>query len=273
MVSKLFVNLLLLLSRHIAATDTLRHLQKNNCNNGKCDVPTSFPTQIPTASPTALPTERPTGAPTSNPTQIPTQAPTQEPSMSPTTCDDQDACKIWSVDADGNCVYEDRVCDDGQEFTIDTCNPDTGCEHVCDDQNACTVESFDANGNCEPEIIDCYDGNPFTLDTCDPRTGCKFVAINPDLDFDSCVSEDAIFYEDAPTLSRDDEIAIIEWIKTEVTHIRTDFCWKQTYGRGVGYVLSECPSHKEKIGALCYSPCESGYSRQGIFIRCIVWTC
>ena len=36
-------------------------------------------------------------------------------------------------------------------------------------------------------------------------------------------------------------------------------CWKQAYGRGVGRVISACPSDKEKDGALCYPKCRDGY--------------
>lgn len=42
-----------------------------------------------------------------------------------------------------------------------------------------------------------------------------------------------------------------------------EFCWKDTYGRGVGVVPSVCPSDKDKIGALCYSKCPANYKRVG----------
>ena len=40
-------------------------------------------------------------------------------------------------------------------------------------------------------------------------------------------------------------------------------CWKQAYGRGVGRVISTCPSDKEKDGALCYPLCRDGYNGVG----------
>jgi len=43
-----------------------------------------------------------------------------------------------------------------------------------------------------------------------------------------------------------------------------DFCWKDSYGRGVGTPVDTCPSGLEKVGALCYRPCPSDYSRFGI---------
>jgi len=45
--------------------------------------------------------------------------------------------------------------------------------------------------------------------------------------------------------------------------VKNPFCWKQSYGRGVGVPLSTCPSNKDKIGALCYSKCPSKMSRFG----------
>lgn len=41
------------------------------------------------------------------------------------------------------------------------------------------------------------------------------------------------------------------------------FCWKDSYGRGIGTIPNRCPSHKVKIGALCYDKCPSGYKRWG----------
>ncbi len=44
---------------------------------------------------------------------------------------------------------------------------------------------------------------------------------------------------------------------------QSTFCWKDTYGRGVGTPLSTCPTTKDKIGLLCYTKCPAGYSRYG----------
>lgn len=42
-----------------------------------------------------------------------------------------------------------------------------------------------------------------------------------------------------------------------------EFCWKDSYGRGVGTIPDRCPDDKDQIGALCYSKCPSGYTRFG----------
>jgi hypothetical protein len=42
-----------------------------------------------------------------------------------------------------------------------------------------------------------------------------------------------------------------------------EFCWKDSYERGVGTIPSVCAANKDKIGLLCYDKCPSGYSRFG----------
>jgi hypothetical protein len=32
----------------------------------------------------------------------------------------------------------------------------------------------------------------------------------------------------------------------------TDFCWKDSYGRGVGTIPSVCPEGQEQAGVFCY---------------------
>lgn len=55
-------------------------------------------------------------------------------------------------------------------------------------------------------------------------------------------------------------VASIELEEThEITHT---FCWKDSYGRGVGTIPTECGSRR-KIGLLCYDHCPSGYSAFG----------
>jgi len=43
-------------------------------------------------------------------------------------------------------------------------------------------------------------------------------------------------------------------------------CWLRSYGRGVGRVLSECPANTEQSGAICYPPCDPGYT--GVSFAC-----
>jgi hypothetical protein len=43
----------------------------------------------------------------------------------------------------------------------------------------------------------------------------------------------------------------------------TDFCWKNSYGRGVGTIPTACLSGKQYDAGLCYNPCNSGYRGAG----------
>ena len=43
-----------------------------------------------------------------------------------------------------------------------------------------------------------------------------------------------------------------------------DFCWKNSYGRGVGKIPKGCASNEDKIGALCYPKCAKGMKRFGL---------
>ena len=134
------------------------------------------------------------------------------------------------------CVFEIIVCDDENELTIDYCLPYPVVGLVIEP------------GNCQNYVVP------------DPDT---FGVGNEDDFFDQPYFEDAYFFEDEPDLEEIDITRIVEWLKSEVTQERTPFCWRQSIGRGWGDVLTDCPSNKDKIGALCYSPCRSGYSRQG----------
>lgn len=43
-----------------------------------------------------------------------------------------------------------------------------------------------------------------------------------------------------------------------------EFCWKDSYGRGVGTVPSSCAPGQERIGLLCYDQCPAGMRRVGL---------
>lgn len=72
-----------------------------------------------------------------------------------------------------------------------------------------------------------------------------------------------VFYEDVPDMPDEDLAAVLRWIEVETTGVRLPFCWRQSYGNGVGVPLSTCPPGLEKDGLLCYPPCEPGYTGVG----------
>jgi hypothetical protein len=196
------------------------------------------------------------------------------------TCiEDGNLCTTQSLEVN-NCVPQEinaaDVCDDRNDETIDSCVPETGCSHICDDGNACTNDTWDdVKGECVFEIKICDDENVSTLDICLPSEGgCKFLDFSS-IDLDSFeayyennianLPENAYFYEDETSLTDANVVSLLNWINKKVVLAKTPYCYKQSYGRGVGQVLTTCPSPKEKIGALCYTPCRPGYSRQGTF--------
>jgi hypothetical protein len=52
-------------------------------------------------------------------------------------------------------------------------------------------------------------------------------------------------------------------ITLEETHdITHEFCWKDSYGRGVGKIPTHC-KNRDRIGLLCYDRCPRGFKRWG----------
>ena len=47
-------------------------------------------------------------------------------------------------------------------------------------------------------------------------------------------------------------------------HAADDFCWKNTYGRGVGTIPKvDCPKGQENDAGLCYPVCKTHYKGVG----------
>lgn len=121
-----------------------------------------------------------------------------EPS-SGSSCSDGDVCTTGDVCSSGVCQGEDKLCDDGNPCTIDSCDPETGsCVSVptpeldCDDANACTSgDMCDANGLCLGQAISCEDENPCTGSQCDPTEGCVYDPLEiPCDDGNACTGPD-----------------------------------------------------------------------------------
>lgn len=60
-----------------------------------------------------------------------------------------------------------------------------------------------------------------------------------------------------------DKAKVLKWVSQQVKESKTPYCYRQSYGRGVGEALTSCPPGTEKNGALCYPVCGSGYSGAG----------
>ncbi len=66
-----------------------------------------------------------------------------------------------------------------------------------------------------------------------------------------------------PPLSNSDENAVMGWIAGRVSAKQQPYCYKQSYGRGVGVPLSTCPAGQEKNGLICYPDCRASYGGVG----------
>lgn len=67
----------------------------------------------------------------------------------------------------------------------------------------------------------------------------------------------------ADPLSRSDTQKVMQWIADGVASARQPYCYKESYGRGVGTPVSVCSSNKDKNGWLCYPKCKTGYNGVG----------
>jgi hypothetical protein len=63
----------------------------------------------------------------------------------------------------------------------------------------------------------------------------------------------------APPLSTADTQAVLNWIAGQVASDRQPYCYRDSYGRGVGVPVSSCASDRDKDGALCYPKCKQDF--------------
>ncbi|HYA14554.1 MAG TPA: OmpH family outer membrane protein [Syntrophales bacterium] len=66
----------------------------------------------------------------------------------------------------------------------------------------------------------------------------------------------------SPALSSDDLRKVVTWIAQEVSNSRQPYCYRDSYGRGVGKPM-KCKAGEQEDAGLCYAPCQSGYKGVG----------
>jgi hypothetical protein len=119
----------------------------------------------------------------------------------PNPCDDGSECtENDACQGDGSCTGTPVDCDDGDQCTLDGCDPAIGCYFQinagvpCDDGDPCTVgEMCDGSGMCLGNPKNCDDSNSCTTDACDPADGsCIHTALpgTPCDDGDMCTVGD-----------------------------------------------------------------------------------
>jgi hypothetical protein len=96
-------------------------------------------------------------------------------------CEDGDQCTIGDLCMQGVCTAgADRICNDGNPCTDDSCDPEVGCFYemnssACSDGDVCTTEDYCQQGECVsgPALI-CDDANLCNgTESCNPATGCE----------------------------------------------------------------------------------------------------
>jgi hypothetical protein len=70
-------------------------------------------------------------------------------------------------------------------------------------------------------------------------------------------------YEDVPDMPEQDLNKMMVWLKSRVAIIKTPYCWRDSYGRGVGALRTLCPENSERNAMLCYPKCNAGYTGNG----------
>jgi hypothetical protein len=58
--------------------------------------------------------------------------------------------------------------------------------------------------------------------------------------------------------------AAAAWMPATAAAADADFCWKDSYGRGVGTIPQSCTGTQERLGLLCYPRCAAGMKRVGL---------
>ena len=104
------------------------------------------------------------------------------------SCHDGDACTLVDACVDGKCVGTGAVlCDDGEQCTGDSCDPETGCVFelltgdACNDGNSCTDADSCSEGHCVGTPTVCDDNDVCTENLCDPTSGCVYPGVADDL--------------------------------------------------------------------------------------------
>jgi hypothetical protein len=128
------------------------------------------------------------GDPCTDDACAPSSGCTHTNNVSPCNADDN-GCTIGDSCSSGVCISgQQKVCNDGNACTLDTCEPASGaCQFdsaganaaTCDaDGSVCTQGDACKSGSCVAgsSAPDCNDNNPCTDDACDPKSGCAHTA-------------------------------------------------------------------------------------------------
>jgi hypothetical protein len=171
--------------------------------------------------------------------------------------EDQDGCPDDDTDPDRDGISGD---DDDCPFAPEDFD---GVE----DQDGCPdIEAVDPDGDGIDSDVDGCPLVPEDFDGVEDQDGCPDDDTDPDRDGilgddDDCPLAPETFngFEDqdgCPDTKPVDPVVD--------PSSSADFCWLDSYGRGVGTVPGTCRSGEVKIGLFCYATCQSGYNAEDL---------
>ena len=104
-------------------------------------------------------------------------------------CSDGDQCTYGESCFQGTCSGGAELnCNDANQCTADSCNPDSGCQHSpvnggCNDGDSCTGPDACFDGQCAAgPPLNCDDNNQCTADNCDSALGCTHLYLDQGCD-------------------------------------------------------------------------------------------
>ncbi len=174
-----------------------------------------------------------------------------------TQCDDGNACTSGDHCAgNGACEGQAVDCDDADQCTVDSCQPEAGCVNTvqvslaCNDGDKCTKnDKCKSSGKCKGTQKFCNDANECTSDSCNSATGCvhdplPLTGAACD-DLDSCTEDDTCLFGECGG----DEIECAD--DDECT---TDYCWQGdcVHQAIPGCGVSSCQAHCGQQVGQCF---------------------
>jgi len=84
--------------------------------------------------------------------------------------------------------------------------------------------------------------------------------LTPDEEVAQLAADPANFFEEVPDMTPAEVQAAMAWIKQRTVEAKLPFCWRDSYGRGAGWVpgrVADCPKGWINMGATCLLPADT----------------
>ena len=156
---------------------------------------------------------------------------------------------LWSLDNNADKAGNDKIYGPYDGFTIvNYADNKLEWQHVSGKMSLWTLDN---------------DGNMLTAAEFGPFDGWSPVGLDAPAFNASVTNSPENTGSNLTQLLPADRDLVLKWIAEEVAAAKIDYCYRQSYGRGVGEPLSSCNAGTEKNGLLCYPLCQAGYEGKG----------